>query len=532
MFILRQSTAVDVLIGPFVDGTDGATPEEALSPSVQLSKNGQTAATKNDVTTPTHDNAGYYNCEFDATDTGTVGQLVAFIEGSTGTFLQVRHEFQIMDTAAFDALFADGAEGPLQATTVGRTLDIAATGEVALDFGATIGTLDAAQFGADFLTSAKIADNAFLAVNFAANSLDGKGDWNIGKTGYSLTQSFPTNFADMAITVTTGLVSVGTMSANVIDAASIAASAMDGKGDWNIGKTGYSLTQAFPTNFADMSIVITTGLVDITQAAADKAWLTTTRQLTALQANIIAATSFAAGAIDSAAIAADAIGASELATDAIGDAQIATGAIASTAFAAGAIDAAAIANAAIDAATFAADAIDATAIAANAIGASELATDAIGDAQIATAAIASTAFAAGAIDAAAIAADAIGASELATDAIGAAQLATDAVDEIRDAILPTQNVAFNNIEFLFVAASDHVTPVTGATGTSVTRSIDGGAFGAGTGTLAEVGNGIYQYDASAADMNGGIITFRFIGTGGTPGAPDDRFLTIVTGGGV
>jgi hypothetical protein len=132
-------------------------------------------------------------------------------------------------------------------------------------------------------------------------------------------------------------------------------------------------------------------------------------------------------------------------------------------------------------------------------------------------------FAAGAIDAAAIGADAIGASEFAA---GAAQ-------KIRDEILPTQNAAFNNMEFLFVAASDHVTPVTGASGMAVTRSIDGGAFGAGTGTgPAEVGNGIYQYDASAADMNGGVITFRFTATGGTPGAPDDTFITIVTGGGV
>lgn len=119
-----------------------------------------------------------------------------------------------------------------------------------------------------------------------------------------------------------------------------------------------------------------------------------------------------------------------------------------------------------------------------------------------------------------------------TDVIDAASLATTAVDEIRDGLLPTQNAVFNNIEFLFVATSDHVTPVTGATGTAVTRSIDGGAFGAGTGTLAEVANGIYQYDASAADMNGGVITFRFTATGGTPGAPDDSFLTIVTGGGV
>ena len=110
---------------------------------------------------------------------------------------------------------------------------------------------------------------------------------------------------------------------------------------------------------------------------------------------------------------------------------------------------------------------------------------------------------------------------------------TAAAQTIRDEIMPTQNAAFDNIKFLFVAASDHVTPVTGAGTMTVTRSIDGGAFGAGTGTgPAEIGNGIYQYDASAADMNGGIIIFRFAATSGTPGAPDDSFLTIVTGGGV
>ena len=142
------------------------------------------------------------------------------------------------------------------------------------------------------------------------------------------------------------------------------------------------------------------------------------------------------------------------------------------------------------------------------------------------------AMAANVVTAAAINTAAITAAKFGAGAVDAAALATDAVNEIRDAILPTQNATFNNIMFLFVAASDHVTPVTGATGTAVTRSIDGGAFGSGTGSLAEIGNGIYQYDASAADMNGGIITFRFTATGGTPGAPDDRFLTIVTGGGV
>ena len=42
--------------------------------------------------------------------------------------------------------------------------------------------------------------------------------------------------------------------ANWITAAGIAAGGMDGKGNWNVGKTGYTLTQSFPANFSSMTI--------------------------------------------------------------------------------------------------------------------------------------------------------------------------------------------------------------------------------------------------------------------------------------
>jgi len=74
--------------------------------------------------------------------------------------------------------------------------------------------------------------------------------------------------------------SVGAMAANVLTAAAINAAALNGKGDWNIGKTGYTLTQTFPANFSALSITAG-GLADITQAAADKAWGTAARLLTA-----------------------------------------------------------------------------------------------------------------------------------------------------------------------------------------------------------------------------------------------------------
>ncbi len=85
-----------------------------------------------------------------------------------------------------------------------------------------------------------------------------------------------------------------------------------------------------------------------------------------------------------------------------------------------------------------------------------------------------------------------------------------------------KNAARANIEFLMVNAADHVTPETGLA-VSGFRSIDGGAFTAVSGTIAEVGNGIYQFDALAADMNGDMITFRFTATGA-----DDTFLSVKT----
>lgn len=142
------------------------------------------------------------------------------------------------------------------------------------------------------------------------------------------------------------------------------------------------------------------------------------------------------------------------------------------------------------------------------------------------------AMAANVLNAAAINAAAFTSGKFAAGAIDANALATDAAQKIRDQILPVTNVALSNIPFIFVAASDHVTPVTGATGVSGERSIDGGAYVGVSGTITEVSDGSYQFDALAADMNGGIITFKFSATGGTPGAADDRFVTIVTNIGV
>ena len=253
-----------------------------------------------------------------------------------------------------------------------------------------------------------------------------------------------------------------------------------------------------------------------------------------IQANVITAASINFAAITGAKIAANAIGASQMAANAINATVMDTDAIGSNQLAATAVQE--IVDAILDEAS-------ASHVTAGSVG---LTIDNLpDDGALTSRTLASAAYFDPAVDdvdvraiqanvitATSIATGAIGTSAFAIGGINATALNADAIDKIRDGILPTENAAFSNLMFLFVAASDGRTPVTGATGVSGTRSIDGGAFVGVSGTIAEVANGIYQFDALAADMNGGKITFRFIASGGTPGAPDDTFVTIITGGGV
>ena len=78
-----------------------------------------------------------------------------------------------------------------------------------------------------------------------------------------------------------------------------------------------------------------------------------------------------------------------------------------------------------------------------------------------------------------------------------------------------KNTAAADIAFVLVDSTDHVTRKTGITVTAQ-RSLDHAAFGSSTGTVTEVGNGVYVLSASAADMNANNIVFRFTGAACDP----------------
>jgi len=112
MFFLKQSTASQsVVIGPFVDSTDGNTAETGLTianTDIRLSKNGANIVAKNSGG-GTHDELGYYTITLDATDTDTVGRLQVMVHASGA--LPVYHEFQVLEEAVFDQLMGASALG-------------------------------------------------------------------------------------------------------------------------------------------------------------------------------------------------------------------------------------------------------------------------------------------------------------------------------------------------------------------------------------------------------------------------------------
>jgi hypothetical protein len=93
------------------------------------------------------------------------------------------------------------------------------------------------------------------------------------------------------------------------------------------------------------------------------------------------------------------------------------------------------------------------------------------------------------------------------------------------AITDTSNVKKNALKngFMFVMTDSTTHAPKTLLAVTAVRSIDGAAFAACTNAVAEVANGTYSINLSAADMNGDHIMLRF-----TAAASDDLNIEIVT----
>lgn len=160
--LLKQSTAVTLRVGPFLDKTDGVTEETALTPTFELSKAGGAFAARNDATAPAHDSNGWYSCVLNATDTATLGRLVLKSDDAA-THLPVWHEFLVVPANVYDSLVAGSDALQVHANEITAGLITAAA--------IATGAIDADAIAADAITAAKIATGAIDADALAADAV-------------------------------------------------------------------------------------------------------------------------------------------------------------------------------------------------------------------------------------------------------------------------------------------------------------------------------------------------------------------------
>jgi len=206
---LKQSTAIDLRIGPFLDETTGKDAETGLTVTqaeIRLSKAGGDFAQKTESTALVHDELGYYICKFDTDDTDTLGMLKLAVHESGA--LPVWHSWMVLPANVWDSLF--GAD----------KLQVHAD-EI------TAGLITATALGADCITSAKIADNALANEHFA----DG-----------ALTATEITGAAGCAVSsIGDNVITATSINADAITAAKIAAGAIDNATfAADVGSTAYA----------------------------------------------------------------------------------------------------------------------------------------------------------------------------------------------------------------------------------------------------------------------------------------------------
>ena len=257
---LKQSTVATVIVGPVLDA-NGAAVTTAVVGDFRIAKNG-TVATLSGATV-THDANGFYTIALTTGNTDTTGRLV--ITSGNTSHSMASHHWSVLPASVFDAIYTNAtnssggfatATGTISALAgaIATTTNITSASGIVLaaqtHTGATIPTVTSVTNGVTVSdkTGFSLASNGLASVTAWTVAITGNITGNLSgsvgsvtsavtvgtnndKTGYSLSQAFPTNFASLAITAG-GAVTAGTVS----------------------DKTGYSLTQAFPSNFASLGI--------------------------------------------------------------------------------------------------------------------------------------------------------------------------------------------------------------------------------------------------------------------------------------
>lgn len=212
MHHLKANTAVKVVIGPFVDVTDGFTPETgvALSTADEAEIIKHDAASVTDISGATWAAItgadGYYNLSLTAALTDTEGMLTVIVQDDS-VCLPVKAQFMVLSQAAYDSMYAAKDSGVMSVDATAISGDTTAADNLELFYDGT--GYNAANSTIGTATVAGSVTGAVGSVTGAVGSVTGNVGGNVvGSVGSISGVTFPTNFADLSITVTTGRVDV------------------------------------------------------------------------------------------------------------------------------------------------------------------------------------------------------------------------------------------------------------------------------------------------------------------------------------
>jgi len=290
MIFVKQSTAVDVVIGPFVDDTDGKTAETALTLSqadCQLMKNGGAAAQKNDATAATHLANGQYKVPLNTTDTNTLGvtRLSIHETGALPCFL----DMMVMPANVWDSLFGADYLQVDAAQWLGQTIAAADTNgypKVTVKSGTGTGEISLTS-GIASVNATQISGDSVAADNLEA-MLDGTGGVTLTT---ALTGNITGNLSGSVGSVTGAVGSV----AGAVGSVTGAVGSVTGNVGGNVVGSVASVTGNVGGNVVGSVGSVTGAVGSVTGAVGS------------VSAGGIAAATFAAGAVDASALATDAV---------------------------------------------------------------------------------------------------------------------------------------------------------------------------------------------------------------------------------
>jgi hypothetical protein len=184
---LRQATTASIILGPFVDDTNGFSAETGLTitaASLYVSKRGSSPVAINSSSAATHKTLGYYGAVLDATDTASAGDLVIMTAPSGA--LPVWRQFNVLSPSAYDAIVLGASSLPVNVEmwkgTILATPDTAGIPKVSI----TASGITASAIGASAINNSNFAATAGSVVwNVAVRGLTDKVNFVLGASSIS-----------------------------------------------------------------------------------------------------------------------------------------------------------------------------------------------------------------------------------------------------------------------------------------------------------------------------------------------------------